>query len=143
MIWQASYQRSPGLIDNVAYLIGWRVWGEQPRATLAADILALRHALTAAGHHLAYSNDPQHEGYYVRGRPALDPKLVKGIRGAMAEVDPAQMAIIRRKTPAWRVAQAASMIAAAEEVGAYRLCLRRPHLTIQDALRFIRQRRIA
>jgi hypothetical protein len=142
MIWQASYQRSPGLIDNVAYLVGWRAWGEQPRATLAADILALRRALAAMGHRLAYSNDPQRKGYYVRGRPALDPKLVKGIRGALAEVDPQQMEIIRRQTPAWRVAQAASMVAAVEEVGSYRLRLRRPQLTVQEALRLIRQRRV-
>lgn len=141
MIWQASYQRSPGLIDNVAYLVGWRVWGEDPRATLAADILALRRALAAAGHQLAYSNDPQRKGYYIQGRPLLDPQLARGIRGAMAEVDLQQMAIIRLKTPAWRVAQAASMIAAAEEVGAYRLRLRRPHLTSLEALRLVRQKK--
>jgi hypothetical protein len=143
MIWQASYQRSPGLIDNVAYLVGWRIWGEQPRTTLAADILALRRALAGVGHRLAYSNDPQRKGYYVRGRPALDPKLVKGIRGAMAEVDLQQMEIIRRQTPAWRVGQAASMVMAVEEVGAYRLRLRRPQLTVQEALRLIRQRKVA
>jgi hypothetical protein len=142
MIWQASYQRSPGLIDNVAYLLGGKVWGAHPRATLAADLLALRRALAAAGHRLRYSNQSGQKGFYVQGRPPLDPQLVKGICGAMAEVDPAQMAILRRLTPAQRFAQAMSMIEFVHKAGARRLRHRQPSLSEQEALRLARQGKV-
>ena len=79
MIWQIAYQRSPGLIANVAYLLGWRTWGEHPRLTLAADIYVLWYELATAGHHLAYSIKPNQRGFYIQGRPALDPQLERGI----------------------------------------------------------------
>lgn len=143
MIWQASYQRSPGLLENVAYLLGWPVWGADRRGTLAADLWSIRQALRAVGQRLRYRHQPDERGFYIVGRPALDPRLERGLRGALAEVDPAQMKILRLRTPAYRVAQAASMIAAAEEVGTYRLQLRQPQLTSQNALQIIRQKRVA
>jgi hypothetical protein len=143
MIWQASYQRSTGLIENVAYLVGRRTWGETPRATLAADILALRRALAVLGHRLAYSNGSPGKGYYIKGRPALDPQLEHGIRGAIAEVDPAQIAILRQLTPAERFAQAAAMIEFVQNAGALQLRRRQPHLSETQALYLIRQRKVA
>jgi hypothetical protein len=142
MIWQAAHQRSPGLIANVAYVLGWRIWGDNPRQTLAADILCLRRAFAAAGHHLAYSNEPGREGLYIRGRPTLDPKFARAIRAAVAEVDPVQMAITRRLTPAQRFAQAVSMIEFVERVGAQRLRQRHPHLSEAEALRLVRQGKV-
>ncbi len=143
MIWQVSYQSNTGLIENVAYLIGWQTWGANPRVTLAQDIYALRHALATIGYHLAYSRHAVHKGFYLRGRPMLDPQLERRMIGAMAEIDPAQMAITRKLSVADRVAQALSMMDAAEQAGVYRLRLRKPHLSEQDALRIIRQGKVA
>ena len=64
------------------------------------------------------------------------------IAGALAEVDPQQMAITRRLTPAQRVQMAISMIELAEGVAAYRLCKRHPELSKADALRTIRSRNL-
>jgi hypothetical protein len=138
MIWQASYQRSPGLIDNVAYLLGWKIWGDNPRCTLAGDVRWLRKTLAAAGHRLAYSNQPGQLGYYMRGRPSLDPRLVAGIHGALVEVDPVQMAIMRQHTPAERFGQAASMIEFVQRVAAARLRQRQPDLSEDESLCQIR-----
>ena len=143
MIWQVSYQCSPGLIANVAYLLGWRTWGEHPRTTLAADIYVLRYALAAAGHHLAYSIKPNQRGFYIQGRPALDPQLERGIEGAFAEVDPAQTAILAHQTPAERFAEAAAMIEFVQQAGALRLRQRQPHLSEEQALYLVRQQKIA
>lgn len=143
LIWKVSYQGETGLIENIAYLIGRRTWGEYPRATLAQDICALRHALATIGYHLTYSNRPVHKGFYIRGRPLLDPQLERRMIGAMAEIDPVQMAITRQLSVAARVAQALSMIDAAEQAGVYRLRLRKPHLSEQEALRMIRQGKVA
>ena len=60
------------------------------------------------------------------------------IAGAVAEVDPAQMAISRKLTAAQRFEQGVSMIRLAEQVGAFRLRLRKPELSEQEALRLIR-----
>ena len=48
------------------------------------------------------------------------------IAAAVAEIDLQQIAYLRRLTPAERVQRAASMIDAAERVGAYRLRQRQP-----------------
>jgi len=62
------------------------------------------------------------------------------IAGAVAEVDPRQIAIFRRLTPAQRVEQAVSMMELAEQVAAYRLRQRHPELSEIEALRAVRSR---
>ena len=100
MIWKVSYQRSIGLIENVRFLLGSRAWGDRPRTVLAEDILVLRRALAEAGQHLAYSRRREMEGFYLRGRPLIDPQMKRRMIGAMAEGDPQQMAIARQLTVA-------------------------------------------
>ena len=141
LIWQASGQRSPGLIDNVAYVLGRRVWGDRPRQTLAGDLFCLRRALAAAGRRLRYDNRPGHKGLYVQGRPALDPQIVKAIRGAIAEVDPTQMAIMRQHTPAERFAHTVAMIEFFQQAGALRLRRRQPQLSEAEAIYLVRQQK--
>lgn len=76
---------------------------------------------------------------YYRDKPVeLTDKMRKEISGAIAEIDPAQMAIIRRLTVAERVAMGADMVAAAEKVGVYRLRLRQPELSEDEAYRIVR-----
>ena len=62
------------------------------------------------------------------------------IAGAVAEVDPQQIAIFRRLTPAQRVQQAVSMIELAEQVAVYRLRQRHPEMSEIEALRVVRRR---
>lgn len=70
----------------------------------------------------------------------LDEQTRRLIAGAVAELDPRQIAITRRLTPAQRFQQGVSMIRLAEQVGAYRLRQRRPELTEVEALRIVRSR---
>ncbi len=64
------------------------------------------------------------------------------LAGAVAEVDPRQIAMSRHLTPAQRFQQAVSMIDLAERVGAYRLRQRRPDLGEIEALRIVRSQNI-
>ena len=80
------------------------------------DIAAVRQALRQTGHRLLYRRRSDRPGYYVEGRPLLGEKLRRLIAGAVAEVDPEQIAISRRLMPAQRVQQAVSMIRIAEQV---------------------------
>jgi len=70
----------------------------------------------------------------------LDDHSRRLIAGAVAEIDPVQMAISRKLTAAQRFEQGVSMIRLAEQVGAFRLRLRKPELSEQEALRLIRGR---
>ncbi len=72
---------------------------------------------------------------------ALDERTRQEIRAAVREADPAQIAIMRKLTPAQRVEIALSMIRAGEEAAVCRLRLKRPELTDVEALRIIRNRR--
>ena len=71
---------------------------------------------------------------------AVDDRMRKMIAGAVAEIDPAQIAILRKLTPADRVYQALSMIAFAENTSAYRLRKQQPHLSEAEALVAARRR---
>ena len=65
-------------------------------------------------------------------------RMRRQIAGAVAELDPKQLAITRQLTPAERTWQAASMIDAAERVAAYRLRQRDLDLGETEALRIVR-----
>jgi len=65
------------------------------------------------------------------------------IAGAVAEIDPQQMAIVRRLTPAQRFEQMQSMIDLVEGIAAYRLRQHQPELSEAEALRIIRSRDVA
>ena len=69
------------------------------------------------------NNMPQDAGpSYKRKEPfVLDDHHKRVIAGAVAEVDPKQIAVLRALTPARRFSQAISMIAFAEKVAVHRL----------------------
>lgn len=105
LIWREAFLTRPGLIARVQDLLGRDCFGATPRATLRRDLLRVRAMLAQTEHRLARSR----RGYFVPGRPLLDAHLQKLIAGAVAEVDPRQIAIYRRLTPAQRVWQAAHL----------------------------------
>ncbi len=109
LVWQESYLTRQGLIARVEALLGWGCFGSTPRRTFHRDMAAVRRALAEAGHRLRYSRQVNRRGYYVEGRPLLDEHLRHLIAGAVAEVDPRQIAIYRRLEPAQRVWQAAHL----------------------------------
>lgn len=73
----------------------------------------------------------------------VDDRMRQMIAGAVAEVDPAQIAVLRKLTPAERCRQAISMIEGAERVAAYRARHRQPELTESQAIVAVRQRALA
>ncbi|MBI1879349.1 MAG: hypothetical protein HYR94_14220 [Chloroflexi bacterium] len=105
LLWQEAYFTRPGLIARVEALLGQGCFGSAPHRTFRRDLTCLRRALTYAGYRLAYSRRSGQAGYYIMGRPSLDERLRWLIAGAVAEVDPQQIAIYRRLAPAQRVWQ--------------------------------------
>jgi hypothetical protein len=77
---------------------------------------------------------------YHRKTPlVVTEEMRREIAGAVAEIDLVQMEMLRRMTPAQRMAIAAAMIADLERAAAYQLRQRHPELDIADSLRIVRQ----
>lgn len=68
----------------------------------------------------------------------VNERIKRMIAGAVAEIDPAQIAILRTFTPAQRFQQMISMIQCVESVGAFRLRVREPELSEAEALQIVR-----
>ena len=76
---------------------------------------------------------------YHRKTPlVVTEEMRREIASAVAEIDLAQLEILRRMTPAQRVRMAASMIADGERVAVYRLRQREPELSEDEAYRIVR-----
>ena len=109
LLWSESFLSRQALIARVEALSGVGCFGKHPLLTFARDIKFVRDVLKAAGHQLRYSRRTEQPGYYIPGRPLLDPHLVKVIHAAVDEVDPEQVAIYARLSPAQRMHQGASL----------------------------------
>ena len=109
LVWRESYLPREGLIFRVEWLLGRGCFGQNPRRTFYRDMRHVRQVLAVAGHRLRYSRRRGQEGYYVEGRPLLDERLARLIAGSVAEVDPGQISIYRRLSPAQRVWQLAHL----------------------------------
>ena len=97
------------------------------------DLRVVKQALNAAGYHLQYSRTGQRPGYYLEGQPVISDELAQILKNSAAQVDPNQIAVIRRLTPAQRFRLGCSISDAARNVVAYRLRLRQPELTLSQA----------
>lgn len=140
LVWQEAYLTREGLIARVEDVLGRGCFGASPRTAFYRDMAVLRQTLGQAGHRLIYSRQ---QGYYIEGRPRLDERLQRLIAGAVAEVDPKQIAVSRRLTPAEQFQQGRSMVELAERVATYRLRQRQPHLSEEQARRAIREKTIS
>jgi hypothetical protein len=125
LLWLHSYLRREVLIRWIEEILQRPCF--EP-ATFAGDLAIARRALAEAGYQLRYSRWRDRSGYYIEGRPVLDEGLVRLIAGAVAEVDPAQIAISRRLTPAQHFQQGRSMVRLARQVTLYRQRQRNPQL---------------
>ena len=70
----------------------------------------------------------------------LSPEEKKAIRAAVKEVDPRQIAIQRKFTPAQRVQMGLSMSDAAIRATTYRMQQRHPEMTVAEAQREVLRR---
>jgi hypothetical protein len=141
ILWFERYLTRTGLIARVEAELGKECFGAAAwEDTFYRDMRVVKRALRAAGDELAYSRSDHQPGYFLRGKPGLHPDLSRVIDGSVAEVDPAQIAIYRRLTAADRFQQGCSISDTACQAAAYRLCQRKPELSLVEAQRLIRSR---
>ncbi len=110
ILWRQRGLARPALIRMVEARLGRGCFGQHAwEDTFQRDMQAVKRALKAAGHQLAYRRTKGDEGYYLRGEPRLHPQVQAAIRGALAELDPRQVAAYTRLQPAQRFQQGAHL----------------------------------
>lgn len=117
------------LIMRVEALLGKGCFGAAWQDVFYRDLRLVKSALKAAGFQLAYSRSSKRSGYYLKGQPELSEQLANTIRQSAAEVDPKQVKIFQRLSPAERFRLGCSVTDTARNAVAYRLRQQNPGLS--------------
>lgn len=103
LLWGQGGQTQTGLMARVRVCLGRNCFGRQPELTFRRDMQFIKAVLTGAGHTLKYSRREGRQGYSIVGQAALPESQARAISGAVSELDPVQIAIWARLTPAARL----------------------------------------
>ncbi|MBI3158223.1 MAG: hypothetical protein HYZ26_01325 [Chloroflexi bacterium] len=119
VLWRQRGLARPALMRLVEAELGRGCFGEKAwEDTFQRDMQAVKRAFRAAGFTLAYSRTKGSEGYFLRGEPRLHSQVQAAIRGALAEIDPRQIRVYARLTPAQRFQQGANISMLARQANA-------------------------
>jgi hypothetical protein len=141
ILWHERYLTRAQLITRVGLRLGKDCFGASAwEDTFYRDMQVVKKAFKAAGYALAYSRNKPQTGYYLEGQPALAPELRQILRSSAAEVDPQQIEIYQRLSPADRFRQGCSISDTARNVVAFRIRQEIPNLSPAEAHRIALQR---
>jgi hypothetical protein len=130
------------LITRVEGKLGKSVFGVSAwEDSFFRDMQVVKQALRAAGYQPAYSRSSGKSGYFLRDQAAISSDLEKILDGCIAEVNPAQIEIIKKLTFAQRFQQGYSISNLARNVVAHRIRQRNPNLNAAKAQRLAIQER--
>lgn len=111
ILWRERYLTREGLMKRVETIMGQACFGEKSwEDNFYRDMRVVKTALKHSGHELNYSRKREKPGYYLVGEPAQHPDEEKAVRMALREVDPHQVEIYKRISPAQKFFQACSII---------------------------------
>ena len=117
ILWRERYITRSGLMQRVEMVMGHACFGEKSwEDNFYRDMRVVKNALRHAGYELNYSRKQDKPGYYLAGEPDLHPDEEKAIRAALRELDPHQIEIYRRISPAQKFFQACSITNLAKRV---------------------------
>src|SRR5688500_15271492 len=134
ILWHERYLTRAQLMARVGLRLGKNCFGASAwEDTFYRDMHLVKQAFKAAGYELSYSRDKQQTGYYLQGQPAVSPELRQILRSSAAEVDPRQVEIYRRLSPAARFRQGCSISDTARQVVTYRIRQENPDLSLEEA----------
>lgn len=128
------YLKREQLIVRVEGLLGRGCFGIKAwEDAFYRDMRIVKAALKAAGYELSYSRRAKRPGYFLRGEPAVSFELSEILRQSSAEVNKAQIDILRGLTPADRFRLGCSIMDAARNAVAYRIRQRHPGMSLAEA----------
>jgi hypothetical protein len=141
LLWQERFLTRAQLIRRIEQKLGRDCFGKAAwEDNFYRDMRVIKQAFQAAGYALGYSRRQQHAGYYLKGQHSLTPDLARLIKSSAAEVDPRQLAIYQRLSPAGRFHQGSALSDTARNVVAYRIRQEHPELSPAEAQRLALQR---
>ena len=141
ILWNERYLTRAQLIARVEYRLGRGCFGVSAwEDTFYRDMRMVKQAFQAENHVLEYSRNKESLGYYLKGQPSLSPTFKQMIKSSAGEVDPRQMDIYQRLSPADRFLQGCAISDMARKVVAYRIQQENASLTLQEANRIALQR---
>lgn len=130
------------LIVRVEARLGRGCFGDSAWVdTFYRDLQVVKQAIRAAGHQLAYRRSSRQPGYYLLGQPSINDELSVTLDGSVAEVDPAQIAILKKLSFQQRFQQGCSISNLASRVVANRIRQKNPKLNQAEAHRLAVQKR--
>jgi len=133
---QERYLTREQLISRVEGRLGRGCFGDSAwEDTFFRDMKVVKWAFESASCRLAYSRHPKQPGYYLHGLPAVSNTLSSILMGCVAEVDTAQMAILRNLPKQVRFQQGCSISNLARQVVANRIHQRNPQISLAEAYR--------
>lgn len=106
-----NYLTREALIQRVEYLLGTAAFRAKSwEDNFYRDMRVVKSAFRQAGYELKYSRRKGRAGYYLAGNPVLGTAPQAEIRGALAELDDAQLQIYRQMPIAQKFRQSVSII---------------------------------
>ncbi len=140
VVWCEAYLSAAGLMSRVRAVLGAGCFGQADVAAFRRDMRAIKVVLQSAGRTLKFSRRPEQGGYYVQGRPPLDPELAQSIRSALSDLDLRQIELAGRLSAAQRVWQAGRLSDQLRRMAVRRLRRERPNLSLLEARREVLDR---
>ncbi len=121
LLWRERYITRDGLVERVEIMMRHACFGKKSwEDNFYRDMRIVKAALKRSGYDLKYSRKVDRPGYYLAKEPGLHPDEERAICAALRELDPRQIEIYRRISPAQKFAQACSIIDLARRVSAAR-----------------------
>jgi hypothetical protein len=134
ILWHERYLTRLQLIVRVEGHLGRGCFGLSAwEDNFYRDLRVVKQALKTGGFQLQYSRKRQRPGYYLKGQPVISDELAQILKNSAAQVDPNQIAVLRRLSLAQRFRLGCSISDAARKVVVYRIRLRQPELTLSQA----------
>ena len=134
LIWNERFLTREQLIARIELKLGKSCFGKSAwKDNFYRDMRVVKQAFHAAGYQLAYSRRQGHRGYYLVDQPPLSDQLKKILSSISSEVDPRQIEIYHRLSPAGRFQQGCAISDAARRAVAYRICQQNPEISLAEA----------
>lgn len=141
LIWNERFLTREQLVARIELKLGKRCFGKAAwKDNFYRDMRVVKQAFHAAGYQLAYSRRKGISGYYLVDQPPLSDQLKKILSSISSEVDPRQIMIYRRLSPADRFRQGCAISDAARRIVAYRIRQQNPGISITEANKLALQR---
>jgi hypothetical protein len=136
ILWHERYLTRAQLITRVEMRLGKNIFDRAIwKDNYFRDMRLVKQAFQAAGMQLAYSRNPHHPGYYLKGQPPLSAEYRQILRHSLAEVDPRQIDIYRQLSHAERFQQGCSISTTARKAVAYQVIQQNPGIDPAEANR--------